>query len=221
MSRKALFLFLLATIGIAKAHSAEIYKWVDENGVTHFGQRPSDRVEAESLKFKNKINSVKSVVTPEPEPSSTSRVIVNNSGGSKSFHCSYNSKTVYFGGQAWEIAPCNDEVTFVLTPSSSPDVTTYQTEYINGSSYQTTNQHYGRANPANAKLTAKISGSSISVSKQSYGVKKLSWSKQSRDKRSQVDKKKAKEYRNKIINSAIAELKAMSPASLKALAGSY
>lgn len=40
MSRTKLFLLVLALGVFSNSHAASIYKWVDENGVTHFGPSP-------------------------------------------------------------------------------------------------------------------------------------------------------------------------------------
>ncbi|MDU9406608.1 DUF4124 domain-containing protein [Pseudomonas sp. zfem001] len=52
--------FLLALIAILPLIcSAEVYKWTDENGRVHFGDKPKDKDQAEQLSLK--INSYESV----------------------------------------------------------------------------------------------------------------------------------------------------------------
>jgi hypothetical protein len=48
MMKLSLIAFLLLTLSL-NAHSAEIYKWMDEEGKTHYSQTPPDGVEAEAI----------------------------------------------------------------------------------------------------------------------------------------------------------------------------
>jgi len=50
-SKLILFIVLLLTVSIS---NAEAYKWVDENGNIHFGDKPPDVTSAESVKIRKK-----------------------------------------------------------------------------------------------------------------------------------------------------------------------
>ena len=41
--------FVLLALGATQAQPSDIYKWVDENGVTHYGQRPPQAQDAEKV----------------------------------------------------------------------------------------------------------------------------------------------------------------------------
>lgn len=56
----AIQMIILVTLGLSLPVSAEIYRWVDENGITHYGDRPATNADTVRVK-KGK------VVGPSPE----------------------------------------------------------------------------------------------------------------------------------------------------------
>jgi len=53
MSRKILMLTLLMVLVPGIAHSGSVYKWTDENGVTHFGDRQPTGSKAEQVNVRS------------------------------------------------------------------------------------------------------------------------------------------------------------------------
>ncbi len=53
MNRKILMLTLLMALVPGIAHSASVYKWTDENGVTHFGDRQPTGSKAEQVSVRS------------------------------------------------------------------------------------------------------------------------------------------------------------------------
>ncbi len=53
MSRKILMLALLMALVPGIAHSGSVYKWTDENGVTHFGDRQPTGKKAEQVSVRS------------------------------------------------------------------------------------------------------------------------------------------------------------------------
>jgi hypothetical protein len=51
MPRTAVLLLLCATLMSGVAHATKMYKWVDENGVTHFSTRQPPRVNTDTTKL--------------------------------------------------------------------------------------------------------------------------------------------------------------------------
>lgn len=64
MIQKAIFVLsvLMLTIGIS---SAEIYKWVDENGVTHYSDSPTEIIPQSAE------DEIEEIQTPDPAPADT------------------------------------------------------------------------------------------------------------------------------------------------------
>ncbi|MFO7530518.1 MAG: DUF4124 domain-containing protein [Marinobacter sp.] len=53
MNRKILMLTLLMALAPGMAHSGSVYKWTDENGVTHFGDRQPTGSKAEQVSVRS------------------------------------------------------------------------------------------------------------------------------------------------------------------------
>jgi len=78
MKTAPLFAFLLITLfSISPDSQAKVYKWVDENGRTHYSSRPPKTVEAEEMDIEEKpaprrYTPRRPTPTPAPQPITTS-----------------------------------------------------------------------------------------------------------------------------------------------------
>jgi len=57
----------LSATSVRTDRDVTVYKWVDENGRTHFGEKPPVGEVAETMELKTNTNVMKAVKVPEPE----------------------------------------------------------------------------------------------------------------------------------------------------------
>lgn len=67
MNRKILMLTLLMALVPSIAHSASVYKWTDENGVTHFGDRQPTGSKAEQVSVRSGKGSTNASSSTSPQ----------------------------------------------------------------------------------------------------------------------------------------------------------
>ncbi|MCK0164990.1 DUF4124 domain-containing protein [Marinobacter sp. S6332] len=67
MNRKALMLTLLIAVAPSVAMSASVYKWTDEDGVTHFGDRQPVGSNSETVNVRSGTSSAASNNRPSPQ----------------------------------------------------------------------------------------------------------------------------------------------------------
>jgi len=67
MNRKTLMLTLLMTIAPGMAMGASVYKWTDENGVTHFGDRQPVGASSETVNVRSGTSSGADASRPSPQ----------------------------------------------------------------------------------------------------------------------------------------------------------
>lgn len=67
MNKKALMLTLLVAVAPNMAMSASVYKWTDENGITHFGDRQPAGSNSETVNVRSGTSSAASNNRPSPQ----------------------------------------------------------------------------------------------------------------------------------------------------------
>ncbi|WP_417546121.1 DUF4124 domain-containing protein [Marinobacter sp.] len=67
MNRKILMLTLLIAVAPGMAMSASVYKWTDENGITHFGDRQPVGANSETVNVRSGTSSSAAANRPSPQ----------------------------------------------------------------------------------------------------------------------------------------------------------
>lgn len=67
MNRKTLMLTLLMTVAPGMAMSASVYKWTDEDGITHFGDRQPVGASSETVNVRSGTSSGTAANRPSPQ----------------------------------------------------------------------------------------------------------------------------------------------------------
>jgi hypothetical protein len=67
MNRKTLMLTLLIAVAPGMAMSAPVYKWTDENGITHFGDRQPVGASSETVNVRSGTSSGSAASRPSPQ----------------------------------------------------------------------------------------------------------------------------------------------------------
>jgi hypothetical protein len=83
---RAILFTLLSAIGCAAVTAATVYKWVDDNGVTHYSDQPHENAQKVELKAPQTYSAPKTPATPRRNTSTPAKSGVN-------YQCSVSAPT--------------------------------------------------------------------------------------------------------------------------------